>query len=62
MCVFPFTPQLLVPAKHSSVLVWQGMKDKVNELVGVWWEDDNIHELFCRFRRVCKLVLELSLT
>lgn len=34
------------------VLVWQGMKDKVNELVGVWWEDEHIHELFCHFRRV----------
>jgi len=38
--------------EEEEFLVWQGMKDKVNELVGVWWEDDHIHELFCRFRRM----------
>jgi len=38
--------------EEEEFLVWQGMRDKVNELVGVWWEDDHIHELFCRFRRM----------
>ncbi|KLO10866.1 hypothetical protein SCHPADRAFT_906524 [Schizopora paradoxa] len=38
--------------EEEDYLVWQGMKDQVDEVVGVWWEDDHIRELFDRFRRV----------
>lgn len=35
---------------EEEFLVWQGIKDSLNALVSIWWEDEVVNNLFMQFR------------
>lgn len=50
-CVYVFVCQA-IRAKTRLVLAWQAMRDSLDNLVSLWWEDDIVHDLFQKFQKV----------
>ena len=46
--------QLYLIPVFTTVLVWQGIRDNISDLSGIFWENDKARELFKELRKVCK--------